>query len=83
MIIMKDKHRFELTVDAFYHAWLAVLREYVPGRLHPTLHLLRVFDTRESAIEGIRRRWRVLFPDQGPLVWHDASVKHPQRPANR
>ena len=82
MVIIKDKRRFELTVDEFYHEWLAALREYVPGRLYPTLHLLRDYDTRESAIEGLRRRWNVLFPDQSPLVWHDASVKRSHRHAN-
>jgi hypothetical protein len=83
MIIIKDSHRFELTVDEFYDEWLATLREYVPGRLHPTLHLLSAFHSRESAIEGLRRRWHVLFPDQSPLVWRNASVKHAHRHANR
>ncbi len=83
MVIIKDKHRFELTVDQFYNEWLAALREYVPGRLSPTLHLLRAFDTRESAIEGLRRRWGVLFPDQSPLAWHDASANRSHRHANR
>lgn len=83
MIIIKDDHRFELTVDQFYDEWLAALREYVPGRLHPTLHLLSTFDSREAAIEGIKRRWGILFPDQSPLVWRNASVKHPQQHTNR
>ncbi len=75
MVIIKDKHRFELIVNKFYHEWLAALREYVPGRLYPTLHLLRAFDTREAAIQGLRHKWRVLFPDQSPLVWRDTSAK--------
>lgn len=74
MVIIKDKHRFELSVDESYGEWLATLREYVPGRLYPTVHVLSSFVSRESAIESLRRKWRVLFPEQSPLDWRDPTV---------
>jgi hypothetical protein len=71
MVILKDTRRFELTVDAHYGEWVAKLQEFVPGRLFPTQHLLRAFDTRQAAIDALAHKWRVLFPDDAPLVWHD------------
>lgn len=71
MVIVKDTHRFEATVEALYGEWMARLQECVPGRLCPTLHLLRTFATRQEAIAAVLRKWHVLFPDEAPLVWRD------------
>jgi hypothetical protein len=71
MVIFKDRHRFELTVDDLDGAWQATLREFVPGRLYPTRHLLRAFGTRQAAITSLIRKWHVLFPDDAPLAWHE------------
>jgi hypothetical protein len=74
MVVIKGNHHFELSVDESYGEWVAALREYVPGRLYPTVHMLRAFTSRESAIEALCRKWRVLFPEQGPLVWREPAV---------
>lgn len=74
MIVIKDKHRFELSVDESYGEWVAALREYVPGRLYPTVHVLRAFASRDAAIAALGRKWRVLFPEQSPFVWREAVV---------
>jgi hypothetical protein len=71
MVVFKDLHRFELTVHEHYGEWVAKLQEFVPGRLYPTQHLLRGFDTREAAIAALQRKWHVLFPDEAPLVWRE------------
>jgi hypothetical protein len=77
MVIIKDKHRFELSVNESYGEWVAELSEYVPGRLYPTVHVLRAFASRESAIESLRRKWGVLFPELNPLGWREATVVRP------
>jgi len=74
MVIIQDDHYFELSVDALYGEWIAALREFVPGRLYPTVHVLRDFASREQAIEALCRKWRVLFPAQGPLEWREPAV---------
>ncbi|MGQ4808884.1 hypothetical protein NKDENANG_02277 [Candidatus Entotheonellaceae bacterium PAL068K] len=71
MVIFQGPRRFEITVELHVDAWQATLREFVPGRLSPTQHLLRAFDTRQAAIDALRRKWQVLFPDDAPLVWRD------------
>jgi hypothetical protein len=74
MVIIQDKHRFELSVNEFYGEWLAVLREYIPGRFYPTVHVLRTLPSRETAIASLCRKWRVLFPEQSPLVWREPTI---------
>ncbi len=84
MVIFKGPRRFEITVEAYFGAWQATLREFVPGRLYPTQHLLRAFDTRQAAIEALRQKWQILFPDDAPLMWRappQVSLRRqPQRP---
>jgi hypothetical protein len=87
MVIVKDSHRFEATIDALYDEWLARLQEFVPGRLYPTQHLLRTFATRQEAIAALVRKWQVLFPDEPALEWYEPpTVLHrlradrPRRP---
>ena len=75
MIMFRDTHRFELTVEPHYDTWVARLQEWVPGRLRPTPHLLRSFDTRQDAIDALLRKWRVLFPDAEPLTWREPAVQ--------
>jgi hypothetical protein len=79
MVIFHDLQRFELTVDAHDDEWVARLVEWVPGRLLPTQHLLRAFDTRQEAITALVRKWRVLFPDAAPLIWREPPAVQPQR----
>jgi hypothetical protein len=71
MVIVQDARRFEATVDELYGEWIARLQEFVPDRLFPTSHLLRTFETRQDAIAAVVRKWRVLFPDEAPLVWRE------------
>ena len=79
MVVFHESRRFELTVTAHYEEWVARLLECVPGRLLPTQHLLRAFDTRQEAINALLRKWRVLFPDAEPLLWREPPVVQPQR----
>ena len=84
MIIFHDTHRFELTVEPHDDdTWTARLQEWVPGRLRPTPHLLRSFDTRQDAIDALLRKWRVLFPDHELLTWREPVVKSSRPPARR
>jgi hypothetical protein len=87
MVIVRDTHRFEVTIDELYGEWVAKLQEFVPGRLLPTVHLLRAFDTRPDAIAAVVRKWQVLFPDEPPLVWHEPPAvparPRPERPRRR
>lgn len=83
MVIIQDDRQFEFSVDESYGEWVAALREYVPGRLYPTVHVLRAFANREAAIEALCRKWRVLFPEQGPLVWREPKVIRSHRRAER
>lgn len=71
MVIFKDTHRFEITVNDVAGEWRATLREFIPGRLYPTEHLLRSFASRQAAIEALVRKWQVLFPEEAPLAWHE------------
>ncbi len=84
MVIFHDDRRFELTAEAHYDTWVARLWEWVPGRLWPNLHLLRAFATRQEAIDALRRKWRVLFPDAEPLEWREATIRQaPAQPKRR
>jgi hypothetical protein len=83
MIMLRDTHRFELTVEPHYDTWVARLEEWVPGRLRPTPHLLRNFDTRQDAVDALLRKWRVLFPDAEPLTWREPVVQLSHPPSRR
>lgn len=73
MILLRDTHRYELTVEAFADVWVAKIFGFVPGRLMPTHYLLRQCDTRQEAIAALLRKWRLLFPDEEPLVWREPA----------
>lgn len=83
MIIMKGARRFELNVDARYDEWQVTLREFVPGRLYPTQHLLRTCNSHQAAVEALVRKWRVLFPEDAPLAWREPSLTSPSRHSRR
>jgi hypothetical protein len=83
MIIFHETHRFELTVEPHYDAWVARLQEWAPGRLRPTPHLLRNFNTRQDAVDALLRKWRVLFPDEEPLTWREPVVTSNRPPSHR
>jgi hypothetical protein len=83
MVIFQGTHRFELTVEEDEGVWTAQLKEFVPDRLMPTLHLLRTFGTRQEAIEALTRRWRILFPDDAPLVWREPTIIPPRSQPRR
>jgi len=71
MVLLRDTRRFELTVEEQAGLWVAKLQAFVPDRLYPTLYLLQTCTTRQEAIEALRRRWRILFPDEEALSWHE------------
>ncbi len=81
MVVLCDTRRFELTVVSDDDVWVARLQEWVPGRLWPTKHVLRAFDSRREAIDALIRKWRILFPDEPPLEWREATIRQaPQLP---
>jgi hypothetical protein len=84
MVLFRDTRRFEMTVEEHDGMWVAKLQGFVPDRLYSTLYLLHQCDTRQAAIEALRRKWRTLFPDEDALVWHDpvtlAPPNLPRRP---
>ena len=82
MVLFRDTRRFEITVEEQANLWVAKLRAFVPGRLYPTLYLLQTYTTRQEAIEALKRKWRILFPDEEALAWHDpvpVSLPSPPR----
>ncbi|ETW96313.1 MAG: hypothetical protein ETSY1_27110 [Candidatus Entotheonella factor] len=84
MVVLRDTHRFELTVESAEDVWVARLHEWVPGRLWPTRHVLRAFDSRPEAIEALIRKWRILFPEEPALEWHECTIEPtPQLPRRR
>lgn len=83
MVIFHEARRFELTVEKHDEEWVARLYEFVPGRLLSTLHLIRAFETRPQAIEALRRKWHVLFPEEAPLVWREPPTLRLQQTPRR
>jgi hypothetical protein len=82
MVLFRDTRRFEITVEEQASLWVAKLQAFIPGRLYPTLYLLQTWTTRQEAIEALQRKWRVLFPDEEALAWHDpvpVSLPSPPR----
>jgi len=71
MVLFRDIRRFEITVEEQVGLWVAKLQAFVPGRLYPTLYLLQTYTTRQEALEALKRKWRILFPDEEDLAWHD------------
>jgi hypothetical protein len=84
MVLLRDTRRFEITVEEQAGLWVAKLQAFVPDRLYPTLYLLQAYTTRQEAIAALRRKWRILFPDEAALTWHDpvpgALPSPPRRP---
>ena len=84
MVLFRDTRRFEMTVEERAGMWVAKLQAFVPDRLYPTLYLLHKCDTHQTAIEALQRKWRLLFPDEDTLSWHDpitlAPPGQPRRP---
>ena len=77
MVLFRDTRRFEITVEEHAGLWVAKLQAFVPDRLYPTLYLLHQCATRQAAIEALRRKWRLLFPDEEALVWHEPTTLAP------
>ena len=83
MVLFRDSRRFEITVEEQAGLWVAKLRAFVPGRLYPTLYLLQTHTTRQEAIEALKRKWRILFPDEDALVWHEPAMLASPSPPRR
>jgi hypothetical protein len=71
MVLLRDTRRFEITVAEQADLWVAKLQAFVPDRLYPTLYLLQTYTTRQEAIAALRRKWRLLFPDEEALAWRE------------
>lgn len=64
MVIIKGDSEFDVTIRDADGEWEGQIIEYNIGRLTPTLHLRHSWTSTEAALEGIRRRWQRLFPDE-------------------
>ena len=71
MVLLRDTRRFEITVEEQADLWVAKLQAFVSDRLYPTLYLKQTYTTRQEAIEALKRKWRILFPDEEALAWHE------------
>ena len=83
MVLLRDTRRFEITVEERDGMWIAKLQGFIPDRLYPTLYLLRQCTTRQVAIEALRRKWHLLFPDEDTLVWHEPAMLASPSPPRR
>jgi hypothetical protein len=64
MVIVKGESEFEVSIREVDGEWEGQIVEYNIGRLTPTLHLRHSWTSAETALEGIRRRWQRLFPEE-------------------
>jgi len=80
MVLFRDTRRFEITIEEQTGLWVAKLQAFVPDRLYPTLYLLQ---TQQEAIEAVKRKWRILFPDEEALAWHNPVPVPLPNPARR
>ena len=83
MVLLRDTRRFEITVEERDGMWIAKLQGFIPDRLYPTLYLLRQCTTRQGAIEALRSKWHLLFPDEDTLVWHEPAMLASPSPPRR
>jgi hypothetical protein len=72
MVILKGESEFDVSIREVDGEWEGHIIEYNIGRLTPTLHLRHSWTSAETALEGIRRRWQRLFPDEEPPDFRDA-----------
>lgn len=72
MVIVKGESEFDVSIRAVEGEWEGHIIEHNIGRLIPTLHLRHSWISAEAALEGIRRRWQRLFPDDEPPDFRDA-----------
>jgi hypothetical protein len=73
MVLFRDTRRFEITIEEQTGLWVAKLQAFVPDRLYPTLYLLQTCATPQEALEAVKRKWRLLFPDEEAFIWHDPA----------
>ena len=83
MVLLRDTRRFEITVEERDGMWIAKLQGFIPNRLYPTLYLLRQCTTHQIAIEALRSKWHLLFPDEDTLVWHEPAMLASPSPPRR
>ena len=72
MVICKEESEFDVSIREVDGEWEGHIIEHNVGRLTPTLHLRHSWISAEAAIEGIRRRWQRLFPDEEPPDFREA-----------
>ena len=72
MVICKEESEFDVSIREVDGEWEGHIIEHNVGRLTPTLHLRHSWTSAEAAIEGIRRRWQRLFPDEEPPDFREA-----------
>jgi hypothetical protein len=64
LLINKGESDFEVSIQKADREWEGRIIEHNMSRLTPTLHLRHNWTSLEAAIEGVKRRWQRLFPDE-------------------
>jgi hypothetical protein len=72
MLLIKGDSEFEVSIQEVDGEWEGRIVEYNVSRLTPTLHLRHSWASREAALEGVKRRWQRLFPDEEVPNFRDA-----------
>ena len=64
MLLSKGESEFEVSIREADGEWEGRIVEYNMSRLTPTFHLHHSWTSLEAALEGVKRRWQRLFPDE-------------------
>jgi len=64
LLINKGESDFEVSIQEADGEWEGRIIEHNMSRLTPTLHLRHSWTSLEAALEGVKRRWQRLFPDE-------------------
>jgi hypothetical protein len=72
LLINKGENDFEVSIQEADGEWEGRIIEHNISRLTPTLHLRHSWMSLEAALEGVKRRWQRLFPDEEVPDFRDA-----------
>jgi hypothetical protein len=82
MLIPKEESEFEVSIREADGEWEGRIVEYNISRVTPILHLRHSWTSLEAALEGVKRRWQRLFPDEDVPDFRHAvasSLSSPER----
>lgn len=82
MLLSKGESEFEVSIREADGEWEGRIVEYNMSRLTPTLHLRHSWASLEAALEGVKRRWQRLFPEEEVPDFRNAVTDSPASPAS-